>query len=74
MIKRLIGKKYGPGRPKTDPWTSIERDIGVLSGTLRVAGVYPIIVTAFVTSDKRGKLDPINPVADARMVVVHVDE
>jgi hypothetical protein len=52
----------------------IDRDTGTLTGVPRAPGVYPVIVSVFVTTDTRGRLDRDQTVADARLIVITVTE
>ena len=73
-ITGRVGEKYrlGKGRPQTVPWLKIDRQTGVLSGVPRVAGVYPVIVSTFVSAGKSPKLNRETTATDARLIVITV--
>jgi acetyl esterase/lipase len=73
VISGRVGLKYRPyNPPRTVAWMQIDRDTGVLTGVPRAPGVYPVIVSAFVTTDTRGRLDRDQTVADAQLIVITV--
>jgi hypothetical protein len=75
VISGRVGLKYRPHNPpRTVPWMQIDRDTGTLTGVPRAPGVYPVIVSVFVTTDTRGRLDRDQTVADARLIVITVTE
>jgi hypothetical protein len=75
VISGRLGLKYRPyNPPRTVPWMQIDPDTGVLTGVPRAPGVYPVIVSAFVTTDTRGRLDREQTVADARLIVIAVTD
>ena len=66
------GKSFNP--PRHIPWMEMDPATGVLSGTPRVPGVYPVVICAWAMSGSDLQRKPGTIKADARMIVVTVTE
>jgi len=64
------GHSYNP--PRHFPWMEMDPN-GLLHGTPRHAGVYPVIVSAWTMTGKDPARQPGQMAADARMVIVVVE-
>jgi acetyl esterase/lipase len=63
------GESFNP--PRHIPWLQMDAATGVLAGTPRVAGTYPVIVAAWSMTGSNPK-QPGEVVADARLVIITV--
>ena len=65
------GKRFNP--PRTIPWLRIDPKTGELSGTPRLAGVYPVIVSCVREAEGSSRRD-LRATIDAALLVLRVSQ
>jgi hypothetical protein len=70
--REFDGQRFNP--PRHIPWLQMDAETGRLSGTPRDAGVYPVAVAVWTMTGSDLRRNPGATAADARRIIVVVEE